>query len=80
MRDRTPEPLLALWLAEKAARCGSLVHVARSDARLGRLLGPARAFAGEAVEVLSLPAWDVLPYDSPPCSPSPGLPPGRASC
>jgi transcription-repair coupling factor (superfamily II helicase) len=64
MDNRTPEPLLALWLAEEAARRGDpLVHVARSDARLTRLLGPAQAFAGETVEILALPAWDVLPYD-----------------
>ncbi len=64
MDARTPEPLLALWLTEEAARRGGLlVFVARSDARLGRLLDLARAFAGGAVEVLPLPAWDVLPYD-----------------
>ncbi len=64
MKAGIPESLLALWLAEAAARRdGLLVYVARSDARLGRLLGPAQVFADDAVEVLSLPAWDVLPYD-----------------
>ncbi len=64
MKADIPEPLLALWLAEEAARRGgSLVHVARSDARLARLLAPAQAFAGDAIEILPLPAWDVLPYD-----------------
>lgn len=64
MDIRTPEPLLALWLAKEAARRGGLlVHVARSDARLARLLGPAQVFGGSAIEVLPLPGWDVLPYD-----------------
>ncbi len=64
MKDHIPESLLALWLDEEAARRGGLlVHVARSDVRLARLLGPAQAFAGDAVEVLPLPGWDVLPYD-----------------
>ncbi len=64
MKAGIPEPLLALWLAEEAARRGGLlVHVARSDARLARLLGPAQVFASDAIEILPLPAWDVLPYD-----------------
>jgi transcription-repair coupling factor (superfamily II helicase) len=64
MNHAIPEPLLALWLAEEAVRRGGvLVHVARSDARAARLLGPAQVFAGEAAEVLPLPGWDVLPYD-----------------
>ena len=69
MNDPIPETLLALWLAETAAAGGTLVHVARSDARLARLEPAAHTFAEGAVEFITLPGWDVLPYD--PARPSP---------
>ncbi len=58
-----PEPALALWMVEQAAAHGALLHVARSETRLERLRAAAELFGGAAVEVLTLPPWDVLPYD-----------------
>ncbi len=58
-----PEGVDALVLAERAA--GSpvqLLHVARDDAALNRI-AEALAFFAPALEVLSFPAWDCLPYD-----------------
>lgn len=71
MSDPIPDAALALWLAEEAGRRSILVHIARSDAKLRRLIGPATIFAGDAVEVLAIPGWDVLPYD--PARPSPAI-------
>ena len=41
---------------------GPVLHVALDDLRLSRLAGAVRFFAPE-IEVLTLPAWDCLPYD-----------------
>ncbi|MFC3127290.1 DEAD/DEAH box helicase [Pseudoroseomonas globiformis] len=59
-----PEGLLAARLLEAAAAAGKagVIHLARSEARAGRLFRAARALAPE-VEVLLLPGWDCLPYD-----------------
>jgi transcription-repair coupling factor (superfamily II helicase) len=63
-----PEGVDALVLAETlaarlaAGRSGPLLHVARDDARMARLVEAVRFFAPQA-EVLALPAWDCLPYD-----------------
>ena len=56
-----PEGEDALLLAEAAA--GRVVlHVARDDARMARL-AETLAFFAPRVEVITLPAWDCLPYD-----------------
>jgi transcription-repair coupling factor (superfamily II helicase) len=52
-------PVLAT-LAEK--RGGRVLHVARDDARLASL-EQGLAFFAPALRVVSLPAWDCLPYD-----------------
>ena len=58
-----PEGFDALLLARRRAEHrGSLVHVARDDARLARLAEAIAAFAPD-VELLRFPAWDCLPYD-----------------
>ena len=64
-----PEGIDALTLARLARlRRGepgqpvAILHVARDDARLARLAG-LLAFFDPALEVLSFPAWDCLPYD-----------------
>ena len=56
------EPALALFLVREAAERGSLLAILRSAGRLDRVTQLATAFA-DGVEVLSLPPWDVLPYD-----------------
>ncbi len=58
-----PEPALALWLVEQALALGALLHVSGGEAQLARVRAAAEAFAGTRVEVLTLPPWDVLPYD-----------------
>ena len=58
-----PWPALALWLVEQAEARGTLLFIARSEARLDQLAGAAPIFAGGRVEVLALPPWDTLPYD-----------------
>ncbi|PHK93491.1 DEAD/DEAH box helicase [Pseudoroseomonas rhizosphaerae] len=59
-----PDSLLSAWLAEQAAEAGAtgIVHVARSEARAGRVARAVRALE-PGLEVLLLPAWDCLPYD-----------------
>jgi transcription-repair coupling factor (superfamily II helicase) len=59
-----PEGVDALVLAESlaAGRSGPLLHVARDDARMARMAEAVRFFAPQA-EILTLPAWDCLPYD-----------------
>ena len=59
-------------LLDLAARAGGagLLHVALDDARAARLAETA-AFFAPALEVLSFPAWDCLPYDR--VSPNPAL-------
>jgi transcription-repair coupling factor (superfamily II helicase) len=41
---------------------GELLHVARDDARMARLVEALR-FAAPDVEIVDFPAWDCLPYD-----------------
>lgn len=57
-----PEGYDALLLADLVRGTGTLLHVARDDARLAQLAEQAAFFAPEA-EVLAVPAWDCLPYD-----------------
>ena len=58
-----PEGLDARLLAELAgARNGGVLHLARDDARMARLVQQVRFFA-PALDVLTFPAWDCLPYD-----------------
>ncbi|MFO1144089.1 MAG: transcription-repair coupling factor [Amaricoccus sp.] len=66
-----PEGFDARWLAETVARAtGPVVHVARDDARLAAMRAALRFFAPE-LPVLTLPAWDCLPYDR--ISPNPEI-------
>ncbi len=58
----TPEGADALALAGAVREAGTLLHVARDDARLDRLVA-CLAYFGPEVEVLRFPAWDCLPYD-----------------
>jgi len=59
-----PEGLDAWILVRLAARDPDrpMLHVARDDARLSRLVEALRFFA-PAAAVLDFPAWDCLPYD-----------------
>ncbi|HSR72263.1 MAG TPA: CarD family transcriptional regulator, partial [Kiloniellales bacterium] len=59
-----PEGLDALLLGRfaKARAPGPLLHVARDDAQMARA-AEVLAFFAPAVEVLTVPAWDCLPYD-----------------
>lgn len=70
MPNTVPEPALALWLLDRAREHGAALAILRSGARLDRVAGLATAMAG-GVEVLALPAWDVLPYDR--AAPSAGV-------
>ncbi len=57
--------VLAQLASETSARLGSpqaILHVARDDRRLGELEA-ALAFFAPKVKVVSLPAWDTVPYD-----------------
>ncbi len=71
-----PEGADALIIAEVArARgaegvLGGVLHVARDDGRLAALADALEFFAPE-IEIVSLPAWDCLPYDR--ISPNPVL-------
>ncbi len=60
----TPEGLDARILAELAQTRPDrdVLHLARDDARMARLVHAVRFFA-PGVEVLAFPAWDCLPYD-----------------
>ena len=58
----TPEGLDAFVLAELAAERGFVVHVAQDDSR-AELLQQAVRFADPSIRLISLPAWDCLPYD-----------------
>ncbi|MDB5375746.1 MAG: box helicase [Rubritepida sp.] len=53
---------LAAALVELAARSGSILIIARSESRAGRLAQAARALAPDVATHL-LPGWDCLPYD-----------------
>ena len=58
-----PEGFDAVLLARRAAEAnGTLLHVARDDQRLARLVDGLSFFA-PGVELLKFPAWDCLPYD-----------------
>ena len=57
-----PEGHDARVLLEIASAHGGVVHIARDDRRLAVLHQSLRFFAPEQ-PVLSLPAWDCLPYD-----------------
>src|SRR6266404_5737758 len=62
-----PEGYDALLLGRLAAalpavRNAEMLHVARDDARMAQLADGLRFFA-PAVDVLTFPAWDCLPYD-----------------
>jgi transcription-repair coupling factor (superfamily II helicase) len=57
-----PETYLAAWLTEQTPQRGTLLLVARSEARATRLAQAAQALA-PGLLVLQLPGWDCLPYD-----------------
>ena len=57
-----PEGVDALALAMLASDHVAVLHVARDDARMARL-AEALAFFAPDIELLSIPAWDCLPYD-----------------
>ncbi len=63
-----PDAALALALTEAAAT-GTVLFVDATGARIDRLAAMAARFAPE-LEILLLPAWDTLPYDRTPPSPS----------
>ncbi|MGH7066586.1 MAG: transcription-repair coupling factor [Acetobacteraceae bacterium] len=66
-----PEGADALLLAERREEHqGSVLHVARDDARMARMAEALGSVAPE-IETLLFPAWDCLPYDR--VSPKPGL-------
>ncbi len=56
-----PEGVDALDLVQRAA-AGTVMHVARDDARMAELAELA-AFFAPGLEVVTVPAWDCLPYD-----------------
>lgn len=64
----TPEGLDALVIADLARRLKAasgapvLVHIARDDARMASLADELGFFAPD-VDIITLPAWDCLPYD-----------------
>ena len=57
-----PEGYDALLLGRLATARGTILHVARDDARAARL-AEALGFFAPDVEVVVFPAWDCLPYD-----------------
>ncbi len=58
-----PDGMEALVLADLARQsAGGVLHIARDDARLAATVAALEFFAPE-LEVLTLPAWDCLPYD-----------------
>jgi transcription-repair coupling factor (superfamily II helicase) len=66
-----PEGWDAFLLAQRRREhTGSILHVARDDARMARL-AEALAFVMPEAEILRFPAWDCLPYDR--VSPAPAL-------
>ena len=66
-----PEGWDAFLLAQRRREhSGSVLHVARDDARMARLT-EALAFVMPEAEILRFPAWDCLPYDR--VSPNPAL-------
>ncbi|KDM66674.1 transcription-repair coupling factor [Acidiphilium sp. JA12-A1] len=65
-----PEGFDADLIARRAAEAGTVLHIARDDARLARL-EDALAFFAPAAEIIRFPAWDCLPYDR--VSPNPAI-------
>ncbi len=65
-----PEGFDARLIAQELARGASVIHVARDDRRMEATRAALAFFAPGAV-VLSLPAWDCLPYDR--VSPNPDV-------
>ncbi|MDD8021911.1 MAG: transcription-repair coupling factor [Paracoccaceae bacterium] len=65
-----PEGFDAQLLAKELAKGQPVVHVARDDRRLEAMRAALAFFAPDAV-VLTLPAWDCLPYDR--VSPNPDI-------
>jgi transcription-repair coupling factor (superfamily II helicase) len=66
-----PEGYDALLLIRRASEhTGTLLHVARDEARMMRL-ADLLAFFAPTIEVLRFPAWDCLPYDR--VSPNPAV-------
>ena len=57
-----PDGFSALVLAEEARRTGDVLHICRDDLRLADLAAETAFFAPD-VDVLTLPAWDTVPYD-----------------
>ncbi len=59
-----PEGLDALFLAGRlgAAAGADILHIARDDTRMARLV-EALAFFAPETSVLTIPAWDCVPYD-----------------
>ena len=57
-----PAAALSLFLADQAETAPS-VFIARSDTRMDRLAQSCAGFCVGRVELLTLPPWDVLPYD-----------------
>jgi transcription-repair coupling factor (superfamily II helicase) len=66
-----PEGLDALVLVRRLGEHdGPVLHIARDDSRLA-VLAEQIGFFGPEIEVVSLPAWDCLPYDR--VSPNAGI-------
>ncbi|PZQ99597.1 MAG: transcription-repair coupling factor [Cereibacter sphaeroides] len=65
-----PEGFDARLLTRELARGQAVIHVARDDKRMEAMRTALRFFAPDAV-VLTLPAWDCLPYDR--ISPNPEI-------
>ncbi|HYZ22612.1 MAG TPA: transcription-repair coupling factor [Rhodopila sp.] len=66
-----PEGWDAFLLAQRRREhAGSILHVARDDARMARM-AEALAWAMPEADILRFPAWDCLPYDR--VSPNPAL-------
>lgn len=58
----TPDGFAPLVLADLVRRTGDVLHICRDDVRLADLMAELSFYAPE-IEVLSLPAWDTVPYD-----------------
>ena len=69
-----PEGFDAALVARELARGAPVIHVARDDKRMEAMRVALGFFAPEAA-VLTLPAWDCLPYDR--ISPNPEISAGR---
>ena len=67
-----PEGFDAYLVAQELAKCagGCVLHIARDDKRMAMMQDALRFVAPDAV-VMTLPAWDCLPYDR--VSPNPDI-------